>query len=302
MAGGAQYAGDRATAGRFTVIAESRDALLAHSLLTTAASHDTFPGLPRPRDAILIVIAADHRRFREYAGDVTPEWGSAFAFPAERRIVMQGSSAGADAGDPTVALRHELAHLALHEFLGDLPPRWFDEGYASLSANEWGRDQALATNIALALRGMPALDSLDAGFAAGATRASATYALSYRAVADLATLDPAHGLSLMFDYWPRVGSLDQAVRSAFGITLADFEKRWRRQTRRRYGGLALFTDLTVATLVLLFVITPLYLIRRQRDRRRLEAMRARDAEQEQREREAAIDALLHTLPPPSDSP
>ena len=293
--------GERTRDGRFTVVAESRDGLLARSLLTTAASRDTFPGLPRPHDAILIVIAADHRRFREYAGDVTPEWGSAFAFPAERRIVMQGSSAGADAGDPNVALRHELAHLALHEFLGDLPPRWFDEGYASFAANEWGRDQALATNIALALRGMPSLDSLDAGFAAGATRASATYALSYRAVADLASLDPVHGLSLMFGYWPRVGSLDQAVRSAFGITLASFEMRWRSQTRRRYGGLAVFADLTVATLVLLLVITPLYLIRRQRDKRRLDAMRARDLEQERGEREAAIDALLHGLAPPGDS-
>lgn len=298
----AQYAGAQFSEGRLTVIAEARDAVLARSLLTAAVARDTFSGLPRPRQTVLIVIAADRRRFREYAGDVTPEWGSAFAFPAERRIVMQGSSAGADAGDPHVVLRHELAHLVLHEFLGDLPPRWFDEGYASFAANEWGRDQALATNIALALKGMPVLDSLDAGFAAGATRASATYALAYRAVADLAALDRVHGLSLLFAYWPRSGGLDQAIRAAFGITLADFEKRWRSQTRRRYGGLAVFADITVATLLLLFVITPLYLIRRQRDKLRLEAMRAREAQQEQREREAIVDALLRGLPPPTDSP
>jgi hypothetical protein len=270
--------------------------------LETAAKQDTFSGLPRPRQAILIVIAGDRRRFREYAGAVTPEWGSAFAFPAERRIVMQGSSAGSDAGNPHAVLRHELAHLALHEFLGDLPPRWFDEGYASFAANEWGRDQTLATNVALAIRGMPSLDTLDAGVVAGVTRANATYALAYRAVADMAALDPKHGLSLLFEYWPKSGSLDVAVRAAYGITLTDFEKRWATQTRRRYGGLALFADLTVATLVLLFFITPLYLIRRQRDRERLAAMKAREAEQEQREREEVIDALLQSLPPSSDSP
>lgn len=284
------------------MIAERKDALLARTLLSTAAARDTFNGLPRPRQPILIVIAGDRHRFREYAGNAAPEWGGAFAFPAERRIVMQGSNAGADAGDPTAVLRHELAHLALHEFMGDLPPRWFDEGYASFAANEWGREQALATNVALALRGMPSLDSLDAGFGSGASRATATYALAYRAVAEMASLDPVHGLTLLFTYWPRTGSLDLAVRSAFGMTLADFEKRWATQTRRRYGGLALFADLTVATLVLLFVITPLYLIRRQRDRQRLEAMRIREAEQEQRERQAVIDALLQSLPPPSDSP
>jgi len=285
-----------------TIIAEPRDARLARALLETAAKQDTFSGLPRPRQAVLIVIAADRRRFREYAGDVTPEWGSAFAFPAERRIVMQGSGAGADAGEPNAVLRHELAHLALHEFLGDLPPRWFDEGYASYSAREWNRDQVLATNVALALRGMPSLDTLDAGFVAGATRANATYALAYRAVEDMAALDQVHGLSLLFEYWPKSGSLDQAVRAAFGITLGDFEKRWAKQTRRRYGGLALFADITVATLLLLFVITPLYLIRRQRDRDRLAAMKAREAEQEQREREEVIAALLQSLPPSSDSP
>lgn len=215
---------------------------------------------------------------------------------------MQGSSAGSDAGDPEAVLRHELAHLALHEFLGDLPPRWFDEGYASFVANEWGRDQVLATNVALALRGTPSLDTLDAGFSAGATQAGATYALAYRAVADMAALDRTHGLALLFAYWPRTRSLDQAVRAAYGITLADFEKRWAAQTRRRYGALAVFADLTVATLALLFVITPLYLVRRQRDRTRLATMIAREAEQEKMERDAAIEALLRSLPPASDSP
>ena len=61
-------------------------------------------------------------------------------------------------------LRHELAHLALHERLGDLPPRWFDEGYASVAAREWRRDDVLAANVALALRGTPSLDQLDESF------------------------------------------------------------------------------------------------------------------------------------------
>ena len=66
---------------------------------------------------------------------------------------MQGRSSGSDAGDPREVLRHEVAHLALHEFLGEAPPRWFDEGYASFAAREWTREDALATNLALAIRG-----------------------------------------------------------------------------------------------------------------------------------------------------
>ncbi|MFN8572851.1 MAG: hypothetical protein U0132_12460 [Gemmatimonadaceae bacterium] len=296
----AQYPGERHDQARFAVIAEAPDAHLAESLLSSIVASDTFPGLPRPRDRVLIVIARDSRRFREFAGPVAPEWGSAFAFPAERRIVMQGSSAGADAGNPLVALRHELAHLALHEFLGPLPPRWFDEGYASYAAQEWGRDEALAMNVVLALRGMPSLDSLDAGFGVGASRATAAYALAYRAVADLAALDPQRGLTLLFTYWPKTGSLDLAVREAYGITLGAFEQRWKQQTQRRYGALAIFADLTVGVLLLLLLVTPLYLVRRQRDRQRLEAMRRRDEEQERDERQAAIEALLESVPPPRD--
>jgi len=75
-------------------------------------AQDTFPGLPRPRERVLIAIAPDAARFRELVGPNAPEWGAAIAMPDERRIVMQGSGAGSDAGDPRVVLRHELAHLA----------------------------------------------------------------------------------------------------------------------------------------------------------------------------------------------
>ena len=70
----------------------------------------------------------------QWVGAGAPEWGAAIAFPTENAIVMQGSRANSSAGDPSVTLRHELAHLALHEYLADIPPRWFDEGYAAFAA------------------------------------------------------------------------------------------------------------------------------------------------------------------------
>jgi hypothetical protein len=295
---------ERHELGRFTVAAESPDAQLARSLLRAATASDTFPWLPRPRERVLIVIAPDRRTFRELVGPSAPEYGTAIAFPSERRVVMQGRRAAADAGDPLLALRHELAHLALHESMDGIPPRWFDEGYASVVAGEWGREEILATNVALALRGMPSLDALEARFAGGAASASAAYALAHRAVVELAELDPQRGLSLFFHYWRQSGELDPAIRQAFGMTQAAFEKRWRERTRRRYGALALFADLTIAALVLLFVITPLYLVRRRRDRERLARMITSEAEAERRERENAIDSLLRRVAalPPDDDP
>lgn len=282
----------RLDGGRFTVVAYPRDETLARSLLGAAVARDTFPGLPRSRDRVLIAIAPDADRFRDWVGPYAPEWGAAIAFPEERRIIMQGSAAPSSAGDPIQVVRHELAHLALHEALGTLPPRWFDEGYASYAAGEWGREEVLATSFALLMRGLPSLDSLDRWFDGGSSRAGSAYALAYRAVSDLASLDRERGLTLFFQYWERSGSLDRAVRDAYGLTLDGFEGQWRTRTMRRYGALALFADLTLAAGMMTFLILPLYLARRRRDRRRLAALIAADEAAERAARESALEELL----------
>ncbi|MFN2566907.1 MAG: peptidase MA family metallohydrolase [Gemmatimonadaceae bacterium] len=274
------------------VSTDARNAALARSLLDYALRTDTFPGLERPRRHVTLAIAANASQFREWIGPTVPEWGSAVAFPSEDRIVMQGRGAGSRAGDPLEVLRHELAHLALHEALGDLTPRWFDEGYASYAAHEWSREDALRANLALAIRGAPRLDELERWFSGGAARAEAAYALAYRAVAELADLDPQRGLTVLFAEWSRTRKLDTAIRNAYGMTLAGFEMRWRDRTRRRYGGLALLADVTIAGLFVFVIVMPLYVARRRRDRHRLMALRAADEVAERAARESALEALL----------
>ena len=274
--------------------------VLARSLLASAVARDTFPWLPRPSSRVLIVIAPDRGRFAELVGPFAPEYGSAIAVPAEQRIVMQGSSAGSDAGDPLQVLRHELAHLALHEAMGDLPPRWFGEGYASLAAGEWGREEVIATNLALAWRGVPSLDALEDAFGGGAGRASAAYALAHRALAELAALDPERGLTLFFEYWRSEGELEPAIRRAFGMTQGEFEERWRQRTRRRYGALALFADLTVGAVLLVIVLVPFHVARMRRNRARLARMAEAERRAEARERESAIETLLRSVSAPED--
>jgi hypothetical protein len=287
--------------GRFTVGAAPHDAVLARSLLSSAVARDTFPWLPRPSARVLILIAPDRRRFAELIGPHAPERGAAIAIPSEQRIVMQGSRAGSDAGDPRVVLRHELAHLALHEAMGDIPPRWFDEGYASFAAGEWGREQVIATNVALAWKGVPSLAALDSAFYGGPARAAGAYALAHRAVVELAALDRERGLTLFFRYWRDSRDLDAALRRSFTLTQAQFEERWRRLTRRRYGALAIFADFTVASVILVVLLVPLHLSRRKRNRERLALMSAVEAETEAKERADAIETLLKSVSPQVDS-
>ncbi len=254
---------------------------------------------------MLIAIAPDKARFRSWTGAAAPDWGAAIAIPDERRIVMQGSAAGTDAGDPRAVLRHELAHLALHEDLGAIPPRWFDEGYAGYAAGEWGRDEVLSASIGLVIHGIPAsLDSLEDDFHGGASRAGGAYALAYRAVSDLAALDPHRGLSLFFAYWKETGSLDRATRRAFGITQSGFEAQWRARTMRRYGALAVLANISALFALMGLILVPLVWSRRRRDRRRMTDLRIAEAARERAARASALDAVLAsaiTRPPLGES-
>ena len=257
-----------------------------------ALQNDTFPGLPRPKQHVLIAIAPDAERFRAWAGANAPEWGAAVAFPEEQRIVMQGASASSDAGNPVVVLRHELAHLALHEVMGRLPPRWFDEGYASVAAGEWNREQAFETSIALIWRTLPGIDSLERGFYGGGAEASFSYAIAHRVVAELSVLDRERGLANLFRYWKETGSFEIALRQAFGLTGEQFDRYWKKQTRARYGVFALVTNISLFVGLLAILLGPLMVMRRRRDRRRLEAMRAAEAAQEAAARASALAELL----------
>ena len=117
---------------------------------TARARTDTFPWL---------AAAAPARAHRDRAGrDALSRVGRAGRAGVGRGDRVSRVAAHRDAGPrrraPTPAtrcevLRHELAHLALHEALGDLPPRWFDEGYAScrrarVAARRGARDERRA--------------------------------------------------------------------------------------------------------------------------------------------------------------
>jgi hypothetical protein len=294
---GARDPGVRLDRGRFTIVAERRDERLARSLLAEAQRNDSFPGLPRPRERVLIAIAPDARRLRAWVGPNAPEWGAAFAFPDQRRIVMQGRTAGSDAGDPRVVLRHELAHLALHEAMGPLPPRWFDEGYASFAAREWTREQAFETSVGMVWRTLPTLEQLETGFEGGGMEAGWSYAMAHRVVGELDALGGEAGLTNLLRYWKQTGSFEKAVRTAYGMTGEAFEKHWRARTRTRYGALSFVANLSVAVGMFSLVLVPLFVIRRRRDRLKLEAMRAADAQQEEAARQSALQAILDGADP-----
>ena len=149
-----------------TAVAWPPQRSLAIDLARRAAESTDWPGLGRHQPGPLrLIVVPDSRLLDSLTAGQAPPWGAAVALPGERIILLR-----ADAGDPFGTLRHELAHLALHEAVSVRVPLWFDEGYASWAAGEWDRLGALELNLAVVRGAVPDLRALD-----GALRGSASY-------------------------------------------------------------------------------------------------------------------------------
>jgi hypothetical protein len=152
------------------------------------------------------------------------------AVPGSRTILLR-----ADRGDLYTTLRHELAHLALHQAVEVRVPLWFNEGYASWAAGEWGRLGALELNLAVVRGAVPDLRSLDGALRSSATTADAAYALAVSAVTELAGRNPSRSLTPLLSRLAAGEDFEASVLATTGLTLNQFDIEWRRRLKRRYS-------------------------------------------------------------------
>jgi hypothetical protein len=158
-----------------------------------------------------------------------PAWGAAVALPGARTIVLR-----ADQDDLARTLRHELAHLALHEAVSVRVPLWFDEGYAAWAAGEWERFGSLELNLAVVRGAVPSLTALDGALRGSASTAEAAYALAASAVTELARRNPSGTLTPLLQRLEHGEDFEAAVRATTGLSFDRFEDEWRRAVKRRY--------------------------------------------------------------------
>src|SRR5919106_5693887 len=152
---------------------------LAIELAEQAGRPTEWPGLGRLVPGPLrLVVVPDGRRLDSLTLSRAPRWGAAVALPALRTVVLR-----ADGSDLSRTLRHELAHLALHQQVDVRVPLWFDEGYAGWAAGEWDRLGVLELNLAVARGAVPDLVTLDHVLRGPEPDVPVAYGLSPKAVA-----------------------------------------------------------------------------------------------------------------------
>ncbi len=248
----------------------------AEEVMAAALEPFPLPGFPEVRRPIpaTIVLAPSRAVWDSVTGGRVPEWGAGVAFPAAGVTVLPlFASPRGEPRDLGTTLRHELLHLMVYRELPAGVPRWFDEGYAQWASGGWDASAGWQLRLAFLLGRAPPLDSLTLSWPAGEQDARLAYLLSATAVRHLAERAGPGGFELLIDAWRREGSLDRAIRSAYGMTMGQFEEEWARGVRRRYGWLLLGAQAGVFWVFAAGLLLVLFAIRRRRDRARLEELR-----------------------------
>jgi len=206
---------------------------LAVLLAERAGRRTEWPGLGhRTPGPLRLIIVPSGRYLDSLTSGRAPPWGAAIALPGSRTILLR-----ADQGELYRTLRHELAHLALHQAVNVRVPLWFDEGYASWAAGEWDRLGALDLNLAVVRGAVPDLLSLDGALRGSVSSADAAYALAVSAVTELARRNPSGSLEPLLARLMAGEDFDESVRATTGLTMSQFATEWRRTVRRRYSAI-----------------------------------------------------------------
>jgi hypothetical protein len=252
---------------------------LAEEVLAAATEPFPLPGFPEARRPIpaTVVLAPSRTVWDSVTGGRIPEWGAGVAFPRLGLVVLPlYATPGREPGGLGNTLRHELLHLLVHRELPPGVPRWFNEGYAQWASGGWDASAGWQLRVAFLTGRAPPLDSLSLRWPAGEGDARLAYLLSATAVRHLAERNGPEGFDALIRAWKREGTLDRAIRSTYGMTMGQFEEEWARGVRRRYGWLLLGAQTGAFWAFGAVLLVFLFARRRQRDRAKLEEMRAEE--------------------------
>lgn len=265
------------TRAGITVHYATGDSLRAERLLNLLVNAPDLPGLPPGLPAAAdVYLAASEADLLEFAGGRVPEWSAGVAIPSTGTIVLPMYAGDRTRGwSEERVLRHEWAHLGLHEYLRGLRiPRWFSEGYAEWASGGWNAAEGWRLRIAMAGGRTPPLDSLALRWPGDRASAEVAYMLSATAVEYLVAASGERGLALFLSRWRERTSFEAALRGTFGVTSGQLEEDWGRYVRRRYGWLLVLSQSLVFWALLGTLLAVMVVVRRRRGRWRMARLRA----------------------------
>jgi hypothetical protein len=195
--------------------------------------------------------------------------------------------------------RHELAHVALHDAVGDHDvPRWFNEGFAVLASGETSFDRMWELYTATLSDRLIPLSEVERSFPSDETKATVAYAEAVDVVRFLVRRQEAHRFRSLIQNLREGHSLDHATRQAYAIDLKTLEYEWREDVAKRYTFWPVLFSGTAVWAVALGLFALGWRKRRKRARVTLERW-ARDEAREDAIRRLREEARVHIVLSPS---
>ena len=259
------------------------DSARAARILRFLRAQGPLPGLPDSvPTGVHLYLAPNRAAFDSLTGGRIPEWGAGVAIPSIRRIVLPAfEGRNTRRRDESRVLRHEWAHVGLHQYLaGHRIPRWFDEGYAEWASGGWNAGEGWRLRVALAGGGTPEMDSLTLDWPRERSRAELGYMLAGTAVEYLVRQSGESALGVFLRRWREVGGFEEALRGVYGVTVSQFEEDWREYVKDTYGWLFVLSHSVVFWLFLALVLLAMVWIRRRRNRAAMARLRATEPAEE----------------------
>jgi hypothetical protein len=204
-----------------------------------------------------------------------PKWAIGLSLSDEQTVVVAHDTELPGTARPELSATfvHELAHVAIDLARdGQFVPRWFNEGFSLLAAEEWTNERNRTLSRAASTDSLMSLSELTNDFPAHHQVASLAYAQSYHIVRRIGR---EYGTQAYGEIIKRVADgmpFDAAFREVTGVRLGVFEHRWRKDltegsswwTILMEDGLVFFGG------VFLFIIA--YVVVQRRRRRQFDEM------------------------------
>lgn len=159
-----------------------------------------------------------------------PEWAAGLAIYSEAAVIVRTANPEWES-----TLCHELAHMAVDMAAGGhRVPRWFNEGFAIASAEQWSVERA-STMVRAGLTGnFYTFDELTPGFPAASSSADLAYAQSFHFVR---YIEEEFGQRVFVDVLAGVrdgAAFSDAFAARTGRTLSSIEEAWAEHVTTRY--------------------------------------------------------------------
>jgi hypothetical protein len=255
---------------------------LARALGTYGAAFAPFPGIgeldPAPGLRVILLRDLDCLTALDL-GTSQPDWVAGLASADRGFVAIRARGSRDRTSSLRSVLRHELAHVALERATNGAAPRWLHEGFAQLSSGTWDWQEAWRLRWGFVRGGGERLRRLSLSFPRDPDGARLAYLLSYTAVQEIVSISGEPGLRAFLRELASGASTDGAFRSVFGITESQFEDRWEQTVRSRYGLLYTLSRAAVFWFLVSVLVVWVAVRRKRRDRARMAAMRAAEAEE-----------------------